>query len=346
MNGSAWNRFEVQVGGSIREQYFNRSGGGDDGSYKHKGYDGGTRFRLHANYHVNDDLTLLSYFEYGVDTMHVAGWEDHYVKGSKTTNRRQVYFGFDSSRYGRLTLGKQNSVYYDTVGVQTDVWDYDMLAQASSVGVSGDYDGSYRARKSAKYIYDLGRTKLYFGWLIPDDDYHLGNGLNYRRKSGGSVGVSYDFTPTLQLNAAYSNVSSEVNNYSGDQKSYRQELTGAALTWQPGQWYLSAGGGYYRNFVPSGIDTMNDFFTGDAYGVEYVAKYTVPVNDLFVKTVSPYVAGDRLKMLNGPEYQSNHQAIGVATKFDYGFRFDLEHTFANTSDNEADATLARVRYDF
>lgn len=146
---TALDRVEVKVGGSIRSQYFNEMGGSDDGSYKHRGYDGGTRFRLHVNYHVSDDLTLLSYGELGVDMAKVMGWHDHYDQEStdSATNRRQVYFGFESDRYGRLTAGKQNSVYYDTVGVSTDVWDYNQFAQAPGVGVNGSYDGSYRARK-------------------------------------------------------------------------------------------------------------------------------------------------------------------------------------------------------
>ncbi|MEA7581080.1 mechanosensitive ion channel, partial [Salmonella enterica subsp. enterica serovar Anatum] len=38
--------------------------------------------------------------------------------------------GFKSATWGTLTFGQQNSIYYDVVGVKTDIWDYDMIGQA------------------------------------------------------------------------------------------------------------------------------------------------------------------------------------------------------------------------
>ncbi|WP_251976910.1 porin [Salinicola avicenniae] len=344
-SSSAWDQFEVQFGGSIRAQYLNRVGGADDHSYQHRGYDGGTRFRLHVNYRVDEDLKLLSYAELGVDTAHVLGMDGHYQDGHKTTDRRQVYAGFDSQRYGRLTFGKQNSVYYDTVGVQTDQWDYDLKAQASGVGIDGNYDGSYRTRKSAKYIYTYGDAEFFAGWVFPDDDLHLDNDLDYRRKSGGSLGVAYSLTPDLTLTAAYANTDAEIKGQ-GDHESYRQQTTGTAITWAPGAWYLSLGGGYYTDFVPADDDSVDDYFASDAYGVEYLVKYTLPVEGVLVRNVQPYVAGDRVKLEGNADEQRNHQVVGLTTNFAHGFRLDLERIFANTSDDEADGFLARARYDF
>lgn len=342
---SALDKFEVQFGGSIRPQYLNRVGGADDHGYRQRGYDGGTRFRLHVNYLVNDDLKLLSYAEFGVDTAHVFGMDGHYPDGHKTSDRRQVYFGFDSMPYGRLTLGKQNSVFYDTVGVQTDQWDYDMLAQGPAIGVNGNYDGSYRARKSIKYVYTYGPAKIYAGWVVPDDDLHLDNHLDYRRKNGGSVGIAYSLLPDLTLTAAYANTDSEIKGQ-GDHESYRQQMTGTAITWVPGPWYLSLGTGYYTNFVPANDDSVDDYFATDAWGIEYVAKYTLPVDQGIVKNVQPYVGGDRLKLYGNADEQRNHQVLGWTTNFTHGFRLDLEKIFANTSHDEADGFLARARYDF
>lgn len=343
--GSAWDRLELQFGGSIRYQYFNQMGNQDSGSYKHRGYDGGTRFRFTANYYLNDDLTLLGYYEPGVDLMHVLDLDGQYQEGNQRTTRRMVYFGVSSKKYGTLTAGKQNSVYYTTVGVKTDVWDNDMHAQAPGVGINGDYDGSYRARKSLKYSYNTGPVTVYLGWLFPDDELHADNHVDYRRKSGGSIGLDYQINLDLVFSAAYSNTDAEAK-VDGGQESYRQELTGTALTWTPGQWYLSAGAGYYRNFVPYQTDRYDEFFNGDAYGLEYIARYTVPVNNAWLESIQPYVAGDRLKRLNGSKTQENHQYIGLTTQLHYGFRVDLERTFANTSSNEPDANLVRLRYDF
>lgn len=340
-------RVEVQVGGSIRAQYYNEMGGSDDGSYRHRGYDGGTRFRLHVNYHVSDDLKLLSFAELGVNTARVMGWHDHYNRDSddSATNRRQVYFGFDSGRYGRLTLGKQNSVYYDTVGVRTDLWDHDMLAQAPGVGVSGDHDGSYRVRRSLKYLYPMGDFTFYLGWLFPDESLHLADHVDYQRHHGGSVGMDWEFAPDWLLSAAYSNVKADTRDDS-DRNTWHQQITGSALTWTPGPWYVSVGGGYYTDFVPGDELRPDRYFAGDAYGVEYVARYTIPVDADWLVNLQPYVAGDRLSQQGSHDYQSNHQVVGLVTQFPWKLRLDIEHTFANTSDHEPDVTLARLRYDF
>ncbi|WP_445621149.1 porin [Kushneria sp. Sum13] len=341
-------RVEVKVGGSVRAQYFNELGGSDEGSYKHRGYDGGTRFRLHVNYHVSDDLTLLSYGELGVNTAKVMGWDDHYDQDSSdsATTRRQIYFGFESDRYGRLTAGKQNSVYYDTVGVSTDVWDYNQFAQAPGVGIDGSYDGSYRARKSLRYSNGTEDFTVFAGWLFPDDDLHLDGPFDYRRRNGGSIGFRWHLTDDLTLGAAYANTSAEIKG-SGDQQSFRQQLTGSSLTWTGGDWYLAVGAGYYDDFVPDpAADGLNDYLASDAYGVEYIARYSFQLDNDWVQSIKPFVAGDRLKRLGSADSQTNHQVLGVTTQFNHGFRLDLERIFANTSDSEPDSVLARLRYDF
>ncbi|MCM5704833.1 porin [Larsenimonas salina] len=338
---------EVKVGGSIRAQYFNELGGLDDGSYKHRGYDGGTRFRLHVNYHVSKDLTLLSYAELGVNTAKVMGWDNHYDRDSSdsATTRRQVYVGFESERYGRLTAGKQNSVYYDTVGVSTDVWDYNQFAQAPGVGVNGSYDGSYRARKSLRYSTGTDEVTVFVGWLFPDDDLHLDGPYDYRRRSGGSIGLRWHLTEDLTLGAAYANTSAEIKT-SGNQHAFRQHLIGSSLTWTGGNWYLAVGAGYYDDFVPASSGGVDDYFASDAYGVEYIARYSVQLESDWVQSIKPFFAGDRLKRMGRADAQSNHQVLGVTAQFNHGFRLDLERIFANTSDNEPDSVLARLRYDF
>lgn len=67
-----------------------------------------------------------------------------------------LYTGLKSDTWGTLTYGQQNSVYYDVVGVKTDIWDYDMIGQAPGNGINGDYDGSYRSRNMLKYKKTVG----------------------------------------------------------------------------------------------------------------------------------------------------------------------------------------------
>jgi len=137
-------RLNFQVGGSIRPQWNMETGGKDKGSYKNNGFDGGSRFRFSADYYLFDDISWVSYYELGVNFPALFDWDDHYADNARNTSRRMLYTGFKSKTYGQLTFGQQNSVYYDVVGAKTDIWDYDMLAQAPGNGVNGDYDGSYR----------------------------------------------------------------------------------------------------------------------------------------------------------------------------------------------------------
>ena len=124
----ALSRLKFAVGGSIRPQFNNITGDSDRGSYKRNGFDGGTRFRFGAEYYLTEDISWLGYYELGVNIPALFNWDNHYAEGAHDTSRRQLYTGFKSQRWGQLTFGQQNSVYYDVVGAKTDIWDYDMLA--------------------------------------------------------------------------------------------------------------------------------------------------------------------------------------------------------------------------
>ncbi|PSJ19407.1 porin, partial [Halomonas sp. ND22Bw] len=82
----------------------------------------------------------------------------------------------------------------------------------------------------------------------------------------------------------------------------------------------SVGGGYYRNFVPYMTGYTDRFFRRDAAGVEYVAKYAIPLDTAVVKEVPPYVAGDRLEMRNGSDAHYDPQYVGVSPRLPHGFQ--------------------------
>jgi predicted porin len=83
------------------------------------------------------------------------------------------------------------------VGAKTDIWDYDMIAQAPGNGINGDYDGSYRSRQMLKYKKTVGDADIYASYLFEDSEYLPGNGLRYKRKGGGSLGLDYHLTTDL-----------------------------------------------------------------------------------------------------------------------------------------------------
>lgn len=344
-------RLDFKVGGSIRPQLQNSMGNSDKGSFKNDGYDGGTRFRFSADYFLFDDVHWISYYELGVNIPKVFSWEDHYASApTKTfaTTRRQLYTGFKSNTYGTLTFGQQNSVYYDVVGAKTDVWDYDMLAQAPNNGINGDYSGAYRGRKMLKYKYAAGPVDLYGAYLLPDDEYLVnGNSVAYKRKGGGSLGANWHITKNLTWGTAYNLTSAEVKSRAKDNsKDYDQSILGTALSWTPGNWTLSAGGGWYHNYLLTTKSDPQDYFAGNAYGVEYFAGYTIPVSKFAVQSVQPYFMGDHLEYVSGRNYQRTDNGLGVAVKLDYGFRVDFEHVITNSTDNISDINLVRLYYNF
>ncbi|NLU18865.1 MAG: porin [Serratia liquefaciens] len=345
--GDPLSRLNFTVGGSIRPQFNNMTGDGDKGSYKRNGFDGGTRFRFAADYYLFDDISWISYYELGVNIPALFNWDNHYADGANDTSRRMLYTGLKSKTWGQLTFGQQNSIYYDVVGAKTDIWDYDMLAQAPGNGINGDYDGSYRSRKMLKYKNSFGDADVYASYLFSDGEYLPGNGLRYKRQGGGSLGVDYHLTPDLTWGTAWNYTRAEMRNPStSGSKNYDQNIVGTAISWKPDNWTLTFGGGWYNNFLTTKKANVNDYFAGDAWGIEYLAGYTVPVGQYAVKSVMPYFMGDRLEYVTGRNYQRIDNGLGVTVQFDYGFRVDVEHVLTSSTDNLGDMTLVRLRYDF
>lgn len=340
-------RLNFEVGGSIRPQFNMESGNKDKGSYKNNGFDGGTRFRFTADYYLFDDISWISYYELGVDIPAVFGWDRHHADHANDTQRRMLYTGFNSKTYGQLTFGQRNSIYYDVVGVKTDIWDYDMLGQAPGNGVNGDYDGSYRPRKQLRYQNTVGDADLYIAYLFPDSDLLTGDGLRYKRKGGGSFGVDYHIMKDLTWGFAYNYTTARVKDPEHhSSKSYDQDITGTALSWTPDNWTISAGGGWYHNFMTTKMKKENEYFAGNAYGLEYFLGYTFPIDKYAVKSVQPYFMGDRIKYVSGRNYQRHDNGFGVSTRLAYGFKVDYEHVFSTATDDGGDMNLVRVTYDF
>ncbi|MDZ7279528.1 porin [Pantoea eucrina] len=346
--GDPLSRLTFKVGGSIRPQFLHQNGVNDK-SYKRNGYDGGTRFRFGADYALFDDVSWVSYYELGVNIPAQFDWDHHYATTDRDTTRRQLYTGFKSKTWGQLTFGQQNSVFYDVVGAKTDIWDYDMKAQGPGVGINGDYDGTYRSRKMLKYKNSFGDADVYAAYLFEDNALlQRGNNLRYQRKGGGSLGVDYHLANDLTWGTAWNFTRATMrNNASGDSKDYNQNIYGTALSWTPDRWTLSAGAGWYQNFAPTGIKNANNYFADDAWGVEYFAGYKFPVGHYAVKSVQPYVMGDRLEFVNGRNYKRIDNGVGVSAQLDYGFRVDYEYVVTSSTDKSlGNVNLVRLRYDF
>ncbi len=339
-------RLNFQVGGSIRPQ-INHMTSGKGKNYKRNVFDGGSRIRFTADYRLTDDISWINYYELGVNIPALLHWNNHYADDARHTQRRMMYTGLRSQQWGELTFGQRNSIYYDVIGAKTDIWDYDMLGQGPGNGINGDYDGSYRPRKQLRYQNRIADVSLYAAYLFSDNDYLPGDGLHYKRRSGVSLGINYHIRPNLSWGVAWNHTNARMKNLQmNDHKNENQNLLGTALSWRPGQWVLAAGGGWYQNFSPSHRTDVNHYFAGDAWGVEYYAGYTVPVQRFILKSVQPYVMGDRMQFVTGRDYHRIDNGAGIAFTLDYGFRVDYEYVITSDTDHQGNMNLVRVYYNF
>jgi predicted porin len=337
-------RLNLQVGGSIRPQMNAVTG---QSSYKDNVFDGGSRFRFSSDYYLFDDVSWINYYELGVNFPRLFDWDGHYADGANNTTRRQLFTGFKSKTYGQLTFGQQMSVYYDVIGAKTDVWDDDMLAQAPGNGINGDYDGSYRPRKTLKYKVSVGNADLYAAYLFDDQDYLTPDNFRYKRDGGGSLGINYHLTPTLSWGLASNYTKAEMKNPADHSETdYNQTITGTGFSWQPGHWSVSATGGLYQNFLMTKVKNINDYFAGDAYGIEYFAGYTFPINSYAIKTIKPYFMGDRIEYLDDRNYEKLDNGVGISFQLKYGFRVDYEHVFTTATGQNYGTNIIRAWYDF
>lgn len=330
------------VSGSVRPEFIWHKG--DD---NHNGHDGGTRFRFSADYLLRPGTSIIGFYSLGVDTAHALGLKHHYDHENNWDRERKLFGGIKDDRYGTLTFGHQNSIYYDTVGGKSDVWDNDGNAGASGAGVGGDYDGGNRPRNSLKYTNTFDNLTIYAEYLLPQDELVLDNSQYYRRKRGGGVGFDYRLAKDLTMSASWNQTNATVRGAGGIQRGYRQQFSGAAMTWTPGNWYLVSTATMYRHYVPATTRQSTDhYFARRGYGLEAFAGYTFPINKPYLQSIQPYFAVDTLRLQGSENYHANHRYLGVYAQLAYGFSFYLEHTFTSTTANDPDQTWLTLYYDF
>ncbi len=89
--------------------------------------------------------------------------------------------------------------------------------------------------------------------------------------------------------------------------------------------------------------SVNHYFAGDAWGIEYFAGYKFPINQYAVKSIQPYFMGDRIEYVNGrksPAHRTTVWASAQLTTAPCG----ITNTCSPGTDNPGDMNPVRLRY--
>lgn len=348
VRGAWWQRFDLGISGSLRPSYANVMGSSDNGSYKHKGYDAESRLFIGAGYRITPATSLVGFFEPVFDIPQILHMSGHYNSDNKRVETRQRFIGFQNDTWGRLTFGQQESPYYSVVGIKTDLWMHDMLAQAPSVGVNGDYDGTFHSRKLINYQNEFGPLDVYFSGQLPAARTPAGHGDYYHRKGGGAIGLDYQLNDNIELGLAYTYTHAYLKR-PGRKTNLHQHAVGTAVGYEKGPWQAAFGGGYYWDFMPTAWQTLSfdNHINKQAFGVEAYLSHTFAVDGMPVlKGIKPYFAVDRLQVTKGRHYQRTDEFLGLNLELAHGFSFILERTFTQSSDHIADENWVRLQLDF
>lgn len=341
-------RIHVEAGASIRAVVIDVMGGKDHGSYQRNLYDASSRYRLHLDYYLDDDLSLINMYENSMDMPKIVGWHGHYPKGARNTIRRQMYSGLRSERWGELTWGQRNSGYYETISAKTDIWGNDLHTDPVTLGANFTVDGSWGARNSLMYVKPVGPTTLYVNYLASTHERLMSHGLRFKRHNGAGLAVDYRVTPELTLAVAGVMTRDSLRNDDHSQsRRVNQQLLGSGLSWKPGLWTVAVSGGWYHHFVALARQPASRYFARNAWGASYFVGRDFPVRLPVLKSIMPIYFGDQLRAGHGPErHFVRENGVGVVFYLKKGFRIDYQHVFRSSNDHMGDINFMRLRYDF
>lgn len=246
-----------------------------------------------------------------------------------------------------LRYGQRNSVYYHLVSEKTDLWGNDLHSEPVVNGVNASYDGSWQARNSFQYRYQHGPLELDASYLLAKHPLLQKQSNRYKRHNGFGLGINYQLAPDLQWGTAWNQTRATL--YSGDrrqQRHYRQQLFGSALSWTPGLWTLALSGGWYHNFVPLSGQPVQRYFAARALGASYYISRELPVNRYGLKGLLPYYFGAQLRAGDHHQRYLRENGLGTGLLLVKGFRIDYQHVFRSSNDHMGDLNLMRLRYDF
>ncbi|RKG35661.1 porin [Acinetobacter guerrae] len=346
-------QFKLTTSGSLRLQALNfdqYNESNESQKYRRNGYSATSRIYANAYYKFNDEYSLLAGYQNYINPPKILDWEGHYAQSDKNITTEQAYMGISSQSYGTLKYGKIYSLYYDVVGIKTDLWDYDTLGQAQTWSPVAYYDGTQAASKTLRYEKKTGLIDYYAAYLFKDDTQI--QGLQYQRQSGQEAAIEIHLNKNTSWAVSWKHNAASLSAV-GERQKFDQDLIATSLFYFNGQWVFGIGGGWYKNLLPNydalsqmPSASLKNFLNTEAYGFEYYAGYQFKIADHGIKFVQPYVMGNYLKYSSGYDFSRRDHGVGVAVRFEHGFGFDYERLYTQDSYATPDMHLFRLRYEW
>ncbi|MET4695448.1 porin [Endozoicomonas lisbonensis] len=202
------------------------------------------RINFGFEHKFSEDLTGFAMAEWGINAI------DQYDEGSKKDlfSNRLGNIGVAHSTYGKVTAGKQWSVYYDIAG-WTDMY---AIGGGTSMGIydgystDGGVNGTGRADDAISYRASVGGLNVGLQYQMRgtsgsdiDGTDQLVMDRAWERTGGGQAALSYDFDSGLSVGYTYSQTSFEQR-----ENAHAQS---AGIKFDTEQMYLAATYGKFKN---------------------------------------------------------------------------------------------------
>lgn len=343
--------FSLSTHGSMRLQslhfdQYNASNASQ--KYRRDGYSAGSRMYFDADYKIDENTRIFAGYQNYFNLPKMFDWEGHYGKNDEDFTTVQAYFGVENKQYGTLKFGKMYSIYHDVVGVKTDLWDYDMLAQAPTWSPYSFFDGTLVSSKTLRYEKKNKNVDIYAAYLFGDETYQ--NNMQYKLKSGEEIAADVHLNKNLSWGTSYKHNAVSLAT-DQNKESFSQEAIASALYYFDGQWMFGLGAGWYKNLLPNTNALgqaepykLQHYLDTEAYGIEYYAGYKFDIQNYGIKSVQPYVMGDYIKYTSGYDFSRKDYGVGVTFRFNYGLGFDYERLYTSDTKGTPDLHLFRLRY--
>jgi len=173
------------------------------------------------------------------------------------------------------------------------------------------------------------KVDYYAQYLFKDDGLVLPD-IKYERNAGLQLAADIHVTDALSWAVAWQHTDANlVSTLNNDTKKFNSDIIGTSIFYYKDNWMIGAGGGYYKNIAANKVKDIESYLNSESYGVETIARYFFNINKNGLKNISPYIVGSHFEYTHGNNYKRSDLGLAVATRWNYGIGFDIEHYFTS-----------------